>query len=47
MSNVIEAFALLLFVYEIVLTWRVSACCGGDEESSDDEGTDTKNAMYT
>ena len=44
--SAIEAFALLLFVYAIVLTWRVGACCGSDDESSD-EDTDTKNAMYT
>ena len=44
--SAIEAFALLLFVYAIVLTLRVGACCGNDEESSD-EDTDTKNAMYT
>ena len=45
--SAIEAFALLLFVYAIVLTWRVGACCLGDDETSDDEDTETKNAMYT
>jgi hypothetical protein len=45
--STIEAFALLLFVYAIVLTWRVGACCGGDVETSDDEDTETKSAMYT
>ena len=45
--STIEAFALLLFVYAIVLTWRVGACCGGDDETSDDEDTETKSAMYS
>lgn len=45
--SAIEAFALLLFVYATVLTWRVGACCVGDDETSDDEDTDAKNAMYS
>ena len=45
--SAIEAFALLLFVYAIVLTWRIGMCCGSDDETSDDEDTETKSAMYT
>ena len=45
--SAIEAIAILLFVYAIVLTWCVGACCGGDDETSDDEDTDTKSAVYS
>ena len=40
--SAVEAFAHL----RIVITWRVGACCHGDDESSGDEGADTKSAMH-